>query len=113
MSAPTSATSARPLRRSSIAARSDETPEIAPPSKVVAPPEKEHSCAIHAAMRCPVPERKLVASGAGSDSTRLARTASSASPGALWKKRWMISIVWSMKKVCSSQLTVDALNGGA
>ena len=79
----------------------------------MAPPEKEHSRAIHAAMRWPVPDMKLVVSGAGSDSTRLALTASSASPGALWKKRWMISIVWSMKNVCSSQLTVDALNGGA
>ena len=74
VSAPASATSARPLRRSSIAARMDAMPDSAPPSSVVAPPENEHSRAMPLAIRLPDPERKLAGSGAGSEPTSSART---------------------------------------
>ena len=64
-------------------------------------------------MRCPAPERKLAASGAGRDSTSFARTSFSDSAGAVRKERWRMSIVWSTKNVCCSQFIVDVLNGGA
>ena len=113
VSAPASATSARPLRRSSIAARIAAMPESAPPSSVVAPPENAHSRAMPLAMLLPEPERKLAGSGAGSEPTSSPRTACSVSCGALRKKWAMISIVWSTKNVCWSQVIVDELNGGA
>ena len=60
-----------------------------------------------------MPSRNEAASGSGSDSTSFSFTASIASSGALGKNRLITSIVWSRNEVCWSQLTVEALNGGA
>ena len=102
--------SARPASKSSIACSSAAVAESVPTSIEVAAPEKELSRAIQSAMRHPAAARKESALGAGRDSTRWARADSSHSSGAFRFQLRTSAIVWSMKKVCSSQLTVEALN---